>query len=263
MTVSTQVTLPELNVKIRQQTRSHVDHSSCRAVSVSIGCHRLQSCCPHQYEYPQPCLKEYFIWRCWQLRWCWTWPSHCGTNQEVVRKVPALKTLRTLLNIQWRKIHAKPRVPNYYREKRQKYLCELPFCDQCFALYLHVVHELIYWTPTVNTLLGRVGGIFEQSVNATLLTVQDRSGKLIFKYYLSSTKLPSANHLSSRATCKHWTVPLRHLVITGRAALNRPVKFNNRGGATKYPSRRTATCSQKDISSLGQNCISHACFLCH
>ena len=98
------------------------------------------------------------------------------------------------------------------------------------------MHELIYWTPTVNTLLGRVGWMFEQSVNATLLTVQDRRGKLIFKYYSSSTKLPSANHLSSRATCKHWTVPLRHLVITGRAALNIPVKFNNRGGATKYPS---------------------------
>ena len=43
-------------------------------------------------------------------------------------------------------------------------------------MYLHVVHELMYWTPTVNTLLGRVGGIFEQSVNATLLTIQDRSG---------------------------------------------------------------------------------------
>ena len=43
-------------------------------------------------------------------------------------------------------------------------------------MYLYVVHELIYLTPTVNTLLGRVGGIFEQSVNATLLTVQERSG---------------------------------------------------------------------------------------
>ena len=42
-------------------------------------------------------------------------------------------------------------------------------------MYLHVVHELIYWTPTVNTPLGRVGGIFEQSVKATLLTVQDKS----------------------------------------------------------------------------------------
>ena len=74
----------------------------------------------------------------------------------------------------------------------------------------------------------------ERKRNVAYCTRQKR--QLNLKYFSSSTKLPSANHLSSRATCKHWTVPLRHLVITGRAALNGPVKFNNRGGATKYPS---------------------------
>ena len=43
-------------------------------------------------------------------------------------------------------VEGKPRVPNYNREKRQKILklCELPLCLQCFTVYLHIIHDLIY-----------------------------------------------------------------------------------------------------------------------
>ena len=42
----------------------------------------------------------------------------------------------------WKSVNAKPRVPNYNGKASKK--TNLPLCLQCFTVYLHIMHNLIY-----------------------------------------------------------------------------------------------------------------------
>ena len=72
--------------------------------------------------------------------------------------------------VEGKSVNAKPRVPNYNREKRQKILklCELPLSSVFHSVSIHNAQlDLLdsNWVTTVNTILGREGGIFQTERN--------------------------------------------------------------------------------------------------